>query len=559
MAERDPFVSRVMDRKRADGTPDRIDAGSTELIAISLPGSFRLQAVLVLILQLLIFVFLIVTLCVPINVRGAGYGSLGSKIQFLYITCVSVGATVVSTLAAAQLRVLYLKKLEHRQFPQRLQRANIIVGLGDARGKLRNWHISGSFVLVALISAGIISALTPDTFPISYPFSAKLYMQHTQGYGNDECFTDGGPGSVDGFVWKLANGSRIGVNATSLANCEPQRVLPALDQSNRIYLGDDLVYSMGGVPVAISALGAPFSVSQNTFSNAFGIAPLPDQNDFFSSLVTASVCLPMIYRNPVQCEISGDVFISGNNMTVSSNGCNATNSFSFVDPSTQGATVAGGCAGDEEGTATIVIGAANSHVQQLAVAMDVWGAEQKTFAVTCSVDLKPAIAVRRLMLTRYSKAFLQSTNYKFLFSVTADNSSSAPCEGDVTVASVSTSTALAVGASAAWQLLAERRDLDGRLVTLLDRCWNTFFDDGPNKGCLQDMLGVVSAMGIGMYWGSYGSSEPFSSPTLSSSGTYSLEALRVGPGQWWGIVYTLPLLFSIMILATLLWQTRRLD
>ncbi len=47
---------------------------------------------------------------------------------------------------------------------------------------------------------------------------------------------------------------------------------------------------MGGVPVAISALGAPFSVSQNTFSDAFGVGPLPEQHEFYSSLVTASVC-----------------------------------------------------------------------------------------------------------------------------------------------------------------------------------------------------------------------------------------------------------------------------
>lgn len=117
---------------------------------------------------------------------------------------------------------------------------------------------------------------------------------------------------------------------------------------------------------------------------------------------------------------------------------------------------------------------------------------------------------------------------------------------------MSTSTALAVGASAPWQLLRERSHLDGHLDTLLATTvnWN---DTVSRVSKLEAGLWVAVAIGIGMYWDS---GQENDGEKVVSMGEYMLEGLRIGPSKWWGLVYTLPLLFSILVLAVLLWQTR---
>ncbi|KID72418.1 hypothetical protein MBR_08216, partial [Metarhizium brunneum ARSEF 3297] len=326
----------------------------------------------------------------------------------------------------------------------------------------------------------------------------------------------------------------LGVNATG--SCELQRVLPFLAQSIAFTLDDpDLAYSMGGVPVNKSAMGVPFEVLYEAFVGAFGLHTLGEPVGFWSELESVSICLPILETKPVSCFKTGSLLLSGRNLTVSSNGCVASTMFYSVDPSSQGATVAG------------------THATEFSDFAGFAGQTQNdTFALTCSIDLRPSIAIRRLKLARYSRKYLDKINYNFQFAVTRDRFNDLPCQGNMSLDWMSTSTALAVGASAPWQLLRERSHLDGHLDTLLATTvnWN---DTVSRVSKLEAGLWVTVAIGIGMYWASGQGND---GEKVVSMGEYMLEGLRIGPYKWWGLVYTFPLLFSILVLAVLLWQTR---
>ncbi|KID89339.1 hypothetical protein MGU_03386 [Metarhizium guizhouense ARSEF 977] len=401
-------------------------------IEIKLPQKFRRNAILVLLLQLAVFIFLVVARCIPISIRKPGYGYPG---------------------------LTYF-------FPEH------VIQLDD--------------------------------------------------YAVDRCFTDGGAGSVDGLVWKLSSGRLLGVNATG--SCDLQRVLPFLAQSNAFILDDpDLAYSIGGVPVNKSAMGVPFEVPYEAFVGAFGLHTLGEPVGFWSEL--ESVDLPP----------------------------NTGNQACFLFQNSQGATVAGICANDQEGTSTIVFGSIGTHASELSDFAGFPGqTKNDTFALTCSIDIRPSIAIRRLKLARYSRKYLDKINYNFQFAITRDRFNDLPCKGNMSLDWMSTSTALAVGASAPWQLLRERSHLDGHIDTLLATTvnWN---DTVSIVSKLEAGLWVAVAIGIGMYWAS---GQENDGEKVVSMGEYMLEGLRIGPSKWWGLVYTLPLLFSILVLAILLWQTR---
>ncbi|KAK8917525.1 hypothetical protein H634G_08918 [Metarhizium anisopliae BRIP 53293] len=527
-----------------------------ETIEIKLPQHFRRNAILVLLLQLAVFIFLVVARCIPISIRKPGYGVLEAKYQFLYSLGVGIASVLVSMPAATTLRMVYLKKVQAQESSKPLLRqATTVVGLSSLRNMLRYWYISGTFLIVSLISAGIILAVTPSLFPLEYPGLTYFFPEHViqlDDYAVDRCFTDGGAGSVDGLVWKLSSGKLLGVNTTG--SCELQRVLPFLAQSNAFTLDDpDLAYSMGGVPVNKSAMGVPFEVPYEAFVGAFGLHTLGEPVGFWSELESVSICLPILETKPVSCFKTGSLFLSGRNLTVSSNGCVASTMFYSVDPSSQGATVAGICANDQEGTSTIVFGSIGAHATELSDFAGFAGQTQNdTFALTCSIDLRSSIAIRRLKLARYSRKYLDKINYNFQFAVTRDRFNDLPCKGNMSLDSMSTSTALAVGASAPWQLLRERSHLDGHLDTLLATTvnWN---DTVSRVSKLEAGLWVAVAIGIGMYWAS---GQENDGEKVVSMGEYMLEGLRIGPSKWWGLVYTFLLLFSILVLAFLLWQTR---
>ncbi|KAG8420267.1 hypothetical protein J3459_011233 [Metarhizium acridum] len=457
---------------------------------------------------------------------------------------------------AATLRKLYLEKVQAQGSNKHmLQQATTVVGVSSLGNMLRYWYISGTFLIVSLISTGILLAVTPSLFPFKYPGLTYFFPQHViqlDDLAFDRCFTDGRAGSVDGLVWKLSSGRLLGVNATG--SCELQRVLPFLAQSNAFTLDDpDLAYSMGGVPVNKSAMGVPCEVPYDAFVGAFGLHTFGVPVGFWSELESVSICLPILETKPVSCFKTGSVVLSGRNLTVSSNGCVASTIFYSVDPSSQGATVAGICAGDQEGTSMIVFGSVGTHASELSDFAGFRGqTKNDTFALTCSINIRPAIAIRRLKLARYSRKYLDKINYNFQFAVTRDISNDSPCQGNMSLDRMSTSTALAVGASAPWQLLRERSHVDGRLDTLLATAvdWR---DTVSGTSKLEAALWVAVAIGIGMYWAS---GQENDGEKVVSMGEYMLEGLRVGPSKWWGLVYTLPLLFSILVLSFLLWQTR---
>jgi hypothetical protein len=145
--------------------------------------------------------------------------------------------------------------------------------------------------------------------------------------------------------------------------------------------------------------------------------------------------------------------------------------------------------------------------------------------------------------------------------------------GNVTVSgnnlTVTASNCSVTGAAASWSLLTERQYNDGWWPTLHSMMIGDFsFSDSHNQ--LEDALGLVSGIVLGMYWGTtgyyqtdHGDTELFGKSAaiddwIMPDGIYGVHAVRIGPAQWWALVYILPLLFSTILLSVLLIQTRNI-
>jgi len=202
------------------------------------------------------------------------------------------------------------------------------------------------------------------------------------------------------FAWKISNGSTLAVNTIrGRIWCEPQlakRVLlgPISDQFAQNY-----AYQVGGVAIGRDAVGIPVA-NDYDLTVVFGAGL---SNSSLTHLRQSTNCVPVLSKNPVQCQVTGNVIVSQNFMTVDAGGCIVSNPVYAVDPNTQGASTAGACTDNHDvGTATIVIGSVNSHASALAGLMDgldynpEHNATMKSFSIACTVDVTPSVAFRQV-------------------------------------------------------------------------------------------------------------------------------------------------------------------
>jgi hypothetical protein len=214
------------------------------------------------------------------------------------------------------------------------------------------------------------------------------------------------------------------------------------------------------------------------------------------------------------------------------------------------------------------MGSTNEDAIFLAGAMDSEISESiSSYAVACSVDIAPSVSLRLLNYSREDPAEAQRHMYGSSFKVDGNSTS---CEVEYhPLSEFITDTVLATGAAASWSLLTERQYNDGWWPTLHSMMIGDFsFNDSHNQ--LEDALGLVSGIVLGMYWGTtgyyqtdHGDTELFGKSAaiddwIMPDGIYGVHAVRIGPAQWWALVYILPLLFSTILLSVLLIQTRNI-
>ena len=323
---------------------------------------------------------------------------------------------------------------------------------------------------------------------------------------------------------------------------------------------------MGSVPVHKTALGAPYSTVFGSFGYSFGTWGL--QQGTSSDFQWAAQCFPSIFQNPVQCQKAGNVTINSNEITVNTTTCDITSSVYTVNPQSEGASATGVCtAGNDVGTATIVFGSVNEHAQLLATTMydTEFDRSQQTYSVVCTVDIAASVSFKLLNYTRATSLTNIPENVPFgaIYDTFAVNfvvlaGSPRTCVPTWNLSEVLTDVALATGAAASMKLLLEGENLDGWWPTLYyaTQALATATGEGSSsfafnnsRNPLEDALGLASAIALGMFWGSGPSNE-----TLDQWGVAVVNGIRVGPKQWWAIIYIIPSLFSIVILIVLLIQ-----
>ncbi len=307
------------------------------------------------------------------------------------------------------------------------------------------------------------------------------------------------------YSWQTADGTYLAINTTYAfpASCPTEQVRTAL--LNLFTTIPGFQYNMGGVPVSKTAMGTPYSLFINGFYGAFGYS-----NAIFASSIPThwvSQCLPVLEKNPVTCQPIGNTTISSGNLQVTSGNCTISSQLA-VDPTIEGASVAGICtAGRKAGTATILFGSMNAHAWKLAAAMGNADFQGKNYSVACAVDILPSFTFRQL---NYSKIGNSPTSDYWGVNATSEETCVPLKRINDTVntipftPSLNDDLALATGAAASWQLLEENKNSDGFWPTIIIAAQNTKeyclgFDDSEND--LENVLGLSSAVAMGVYWG----------------------------------------------------------
>lgn len=124
------------------------------------------QPFIAILLQLAVISFIIISICVKIYIRQAGLGTLSTSDHILYVTGITVLATLVSTQATGQIRHLWFRKTVLTEecieaSNRKTGRAAAVAGLGSIWDSVKYWPITLSFLVVSLIMTSIVAALTP--------------------------------------------------------------------------------------------------------------------------------------------------------------------------------------------------------------------------------------------------------------------------------------------------------------------------------------------------------------------------------------------------------------
>jgi hypothetical protein len=125
------------------------------------------QPLLAISMQAIFVLFIIVSLVRPIYIRRPG--SLSDELHILYVTGMTLLATLVSAFTTGQIRFLWCAKFASDKklvtSGQKRNHAAVLAGLGDMLDSIRYWPISLSFLIIGLITTSIVAALTPTTVP----------------------------------------------------------------------------------------------------------------------------------------------------------------------------------------------------------------------------------------------------------------------------------------------------------------------------------------------------------------------------------------------------------
>jgi len=365
----------------------------------------------------------------------------------------------------------------------------------------------------------------------------------------------------------------MGVNRTASIDCESEKsslVVSELSSKHIAY-----AYPIGGVLVDRAAVGAPVDPAGNP-SGEFGtINRHPD-------FEWAKECFPSLTKNPVKCRAAPDAEfnVTTTALSVKINGCNGTNDALKVDPTIEGATVFAVCPDETKfGALTLAFGAVNDATSLWATGMqdhsfnitetshDSLNRSRISYATLCSIDIAPSVSYRQMILTR-KIGYLSGMVDNFLYHIIGDPSvSCAPKDrsgADIPLSTFLTERALIVGAVSSRQLLLEDALVDGTMLKLhgfvslfnpdmAPSSSEQIYTFKESQNALEDAIGTISGMALGMYWGAQ-MSNGSSGAVEITNGKGGSAGWRMGTGNPRNVIFTIPSLASGIVLSYLLYK-----
>ena len=593
-AERKRLVQRDDDIRHP--SEDHVNSTPQDLdnFRDSLPVG-RWGPLLAVVLLTLIATFQLIAVFISISLKKPG--SLATSENALYVMGTTILASCAATYASSQVRLLWARKLLGRSLKETgrmstndIAHVRTLLGLGTLREQLRFWSTTTALLLMGLLTTAMVASVTPSRSLVRQDAEADISLNNLL-----PCFyVTTGP-SNDWFSWKLDNGSYLSFNTTnefdSFDDPCTTRDVPGLfaslntdvsrfDSTFR-YLygaGDTISYGAGDTMVWASAVGTPYARWRNTgFYQALGFGQwsLPDYasdgstlTQYVDLLESATICSPVMTRNPVQCKTFSATAVSKDGINATTeDGCSVSSPIYSVDPTKSPATSFGVCTeGQSVGQATIVISSVHDHATKLGNVMRSDGnistvSGLPSYSAVCTIDIAPTIALRSLQYTRIpTRAGSKRLGYSF--ELYGDNSNCSPSDGNG-LSDILTDGTLAHGAAASYHTLSQNIYRDGwwdnlyRLASFHETYQHQdevyVFNNSANA--LEDALGLLSAGGLSIYWGASPDTSIYGSTTTWNYGSTSFSGTQVGPGKKWAIVFIVPEVLTIVLLASLWWQS----
>lgn len=509
------------------------------------------------VLDVLIVVFLVVVVFVP--VRLTSIGPLSGDDRTLYVTSVTVLATMCTTFFMHVIRELWLRKVDvhlHSGAPLPLVDPiwRNVIGLSSFPERVKHWEITIVLALSGLVTAAIVGSMVPTL------------MSHTQNYRyylvDDNTYVCMGIGhSLESpWSWTLPNGTAYNV-FPYMQFCPTAEALTHLGAIN-IFNPKSYGYADEGTAVRRSAIAAAASIysPQTAFdwdAHMDGNSLAQALKRFGSSLLSTTQCTPVMTTNPIQCQTMPAAYKNGT-LTVRGPWSCTLNTSDISSTGSSGIL----CTHGSIGQAAIVIGTVypNSMFLSEAMADLQWlrYAEQATsstlagtaYGVACTVDTREVFSYRNVTFR------LQASDENIgTYSRSVEANDSTACSevqfsGDKDPLQHKIP---AVAAVAAVQVLV---DLVQTTRQFIVQPMSPIYEDHSvyvrtppfafenSRNALEDVLGLNAALVV--------SRLPMTGGSGSSSavGTAVVQNTRIGTGKKWALAYTLPLL---LVLATLIW------
>jgi hypothetical protein len=389
-----------------------------------------------------------------------------------------------------------------------------------------------------------------------------------------QCFDqDRSNSSYLDWSWRLKNGSIISKVANpEYFHCPPERVKKTLQESKDVIAAK--VLNIAGIAADRSALGLPFfqdgsGYMVQSFERTFGTKGLDRKSRGFR---WASQCLPVLTDNPVQCRHDADYSFNGNVTNVTFHGhsekCSLTIPVSIESEEGQeyinSAGAARACPGPHEpGKVDLLIGAVGlAAVKLFQVKQYNEMPPQDTndtvpwveiYGFSCQIDIEPTIGFRLVNLSTVEQGRQQNHSSRFSISSPSRERCTPVLQNGQSLQDLQAflrfEEVLASGAGASALLLDNWNTLSEVLSNRYsDDAKGSFFPSSTNA--FEDLLGLASAIGIGMHWGS-SVNMITDQPFRITNGRLTMIRARVGKKDTKAIMCIFPSALTAILLILL--------